>query len=75
MRLNLPLWVVRLVCVFAAIGGIFLLVLGRWPAAVGIIVSSYMIEQNLFRCKACRFKLSMNRGLPPNCPRCFAELK
>lgn len=72
-----PLPVVKAVCVGAVLIGLFFVVSGRWAVALCMLLGSYLLEKNLYRCPACGEKLNMNRLMPHpfHCPRCLTKLR
>lgn len=73
---RIPLPLVKLVCVSAALSGIFFAVLGNWIVGLCLLLGAYLFEKNLYRCPECRAKLEMKRPIfaSSRCPHCHQSL-
>lgn len=74
---KIPLRAVKPICVGAALIGLFFAAAGRWPVALCMLLGSYLLEKNLYRCPACGKRLDMKMSLSRSsrCPGCYAGLR
>lgn len=77
IKADIPLTCVKPVCIGAAILGIVFLVSGMWAAGLCMLLGSYILEKNRYRCPKCRGKLDMKYPLLKGgrCPFCGEILR
>lgn len=77
IKRRIPLRVVKPVCIVAAIGGIVALAAGSWITGLCLVLGSYLMEKNTYRCPTCGKGLDMKRPLFHGscCPFCGAKLR
>lgn len=74
---KLPLPAVKSICVGAVLFGLFGFVSGNWIVGLCMLLGSYLMERNLYRCPVCGKKLDMKAPLfhGSRCPQCQGLLR
>ena len=77
MKVELPLGLVKLLCMAAVIVGIFFVVAGSLIAGLCMLLGAYILEKHNYCCPGCHGKLDMKRPLRKGtrCPICQSLLR
>ena len=76
-RIDIPLTMVKPICILGVMMGIFFLAAGLWIAGLCMVLGSYILEKNTYRCPKCRRNLDMKHPLMKGsrCPFCGELLR